>query len=601
MIVILMVLAYPTYAQNINSLYLKKIKQMESSITLTEETLSQMSATQEKSNALLKKTLKELEVTKAELEKTKHQVNGTKFNANRLSNIPFSQDINRQTTHKQHNRQKTASTDLKATTVMVPKTNGKITPQRGYVLAGQNGFGIVSKYKKSKLFFNGVFQFDQDIFTDAKGLTINNGVSSDPILNRETVDRFWIRRARPILSGTFLDKTDFYFAPDFGEGQIRLFDAFIDLRYLRTLSLRVGKQNSLLASLENLNDNSGRYTIEFGYTDILAPNREYGLALHGEWGPEKNDYRECHISRRHGFEDWFAYEIGVFSGTFDNTNPGLNPVSLTEFSSESSTIADKDIEARFFSNPLMYSPYPFMQHLGVGFAGGTGSVSNQGRIPDLVSIGQNPIFVYQTNVLGNGLRSRLHPQGFWIYGPFGITYEWAHTKQQLSSGIISDNTHPPTITQVNHASETEVIYNLTQEPLQFDGIIPNKNFSLLEKGAYGAFQLVVRFTNLNLGKNIFNDFVTIDNHTIYTFSDPRVSVQQANTWTFGLNWYWNKNLRITTEFDYSTFKGGCSTGGLNAPTNPGCLTALDYATASTSTVLNRPNEIIYMQRIQVAF
>lgn len=580
---ILIVLAFPTHAQNTHSPSLIKIKQMESSITLAEETLSQMSVAQKKSNALLKKTLKELAETKAALEKTKHQVKEINYNANQSSHTPFSQKKNRQTT--EHNFEALV----------------KAPPPHGYVYAGKNGFGIISKDNQHSLFFHGVFQFDQDIFTDAKGLTINTGVSSVPIINRETVDRFWIRRARPILSGTMFEKSDFMFAPDFGEGQIRLFDTFIDLRYLRALSLRVGKQNSLLAGLENLNDNSGRYTMEFGHATMLAPNREYGLALHGEWGPKINDYRENNILRRHGFEDWFAYEIGVFSGTFDNTNPGLNPVSLTKFNSEGSTIADKDFEARFFSNPMMYSPYPWLQHLGVGFAGGTGSVSNQGQLPDLISIGQNPIFIYQPTVLGNGVRTRLHPQGFWIYGPFGITYEFAHTKQKLSNGIVSSNTNPPLITQVNQANEIVLIYDLTQEPLQFDGIIPNNNFTLSEKGMYGAFQLVIRFTNLRLDKNIFNDFVTLDNHTLYVFSDPRLSVQQANTWTFGLNWYWNKNLRITTEFDYSTFKGGCSTGGLNAPTNPGCLTALDYATASTSTVLNRPNEVIYMQRIQISF
>lgn len=579
---ILMVLAFPVYAKNTHSPYFNKIKQLETSITQTEDALQKMSAAQNESNTLLKRTLKELQDTKSELDKTKRQVNEIT-----AKNHPELKSRTKPTITSIQNQQK--------------MPHNKANTKTGYVLAGHNGFGLVSKDHKNKLFFHGVFQFDQDIFTNVRGLTINTGISSIPIVNRNNIDRFWIRRARPILAGTFLDKADFLFAPDFGEGQIRLFDTYVDLRYLRSLSLRAGKQNSLLAGVQNLNDNSGRYNMEFGYATILAPNREYGIALHGEWGPPQYEYRETNLIRKYGFEDFFAYQLGVFSGTFDNSNPGLNPVSLTKFNSETSTIADKDFEARFFSNPFMYSPYPILQHLGIGFASGTGSVSNQGALPDLVSIGQNPIFIYQPTVLGNGLRTRFHPQGFWIYGPFGITYEWAHTKQNLSSGLVDSNTHPRFITQVNSANEIEFIYNLTQEDLYFDGITPNNNFTPFEKGAYGAFQFVLRFTNLSLDTNIFNDFVTIDHHTIYTFSDPRLSVQHANTWTVGLNWYWNKSLRITTEFDYSNFKGGCSTGGLNAPIAPGCLTAVEYATESTSTVLNRPNEIIYMQRIQITF
>jgi phosphate-selective porin OprO/OprP len=60
-------------------------------------------------------------------------------------------------------------------------------------------------------------------------------------------------------------------------------------------------------------------------------------------------------------------------------------------------------------------------------------------------------------------------------------------------------------------------------------------------------------------------------------------------------------LRFSLEYAQSSFKGGCSTGALNAPVNPGCLTGLVYAYQDSSKVIDRPDEKIIMQRFQLTF
>ncbi len=104
-----------------------------------------------------------------------------------------------------------------------------------------------------------------------------------------------------------------------------------------------------------------------------------------------------------------------------------------------------------------------------------------------------------------------------------------------------------------------------------------------------------------MDNNIFSYFITEGEQTNYTFANPRLTVQRANTWGKGINWFLNRNIVIMTEYDQTNFLGGCSTGGLNAPITPGCLTANTYATASTSKVINRPHERVIMQRIQLSF
>lgn len=476
----------------------------------------------------------------------------------------------------------------------------KLNNATAHVEAGDHGFGIISDDKKNKLFLHGVFQVDQDVFFQSKGLTINNGTSSTPITNQNTVDRLWLRRARPIMYATFLENNSLFFAPDFGQGQTRVFDTIVDLHHFKLLNLRAGKQISVMSGMDNAKNPGTLFTMEYGYPTILAPNREIGFVFYGSLGPNRaldtgKDYNYIR------FNDWLSYEIGVLSGTFDNTNPGLNPTSPTGFSSETASVANKAFEASFFANPFLGSQFKYIQNLGIGLAGSTETVNNQSTLPAITSIGQNPIFTYQSTVNGNGPRTRLHPQAFWFLGPLGILGEWTQTIQRLTNGPIPLSPASLPLTQKNTANQVELVYNITQEPVNFDALTPNRNFTPFDKGSYGAFQFVLRFTGLQMDNDIYKDSYTANGQTAYVFSDPRLSVQKANTWTVALNWFWNRNLRLSTEYNQTRFVGGCSTGGLNSPITPGCLTAGAFATASTSTVVNRPDEKIVMQRLQVFF
>lgn len=476
-----------------------------------------------------------------------------------------------------------------------------LSTKYGEAIASQDGFGFISNDDQNKLFLHGLFQFDQDAFFNTRGLTINNGISSTPIINQNTVDRFWMRRVRPMLNGTFLKYNDFLLTPDFGQGQTRLFDAIIDLHYFRQLSFRIGKQRSLLAGFDRLRGASDNNTVERGYATMMAPNREYGIVLYGSLGPQRENSRSDYRYKYIRMNNWISYDIGVLTGTFDNTNPGLNPTSPTTFNSEVATLANKALEARLFANLFLNSPSKILQNLGFGIAGSTEDVNNETNPPAMVSVGQNPIFSYQSTVNGNGQRTRIHPQAFWFLGPFGIFGEWAQTHQTLTNGPVFPNSNTKAIELTNHAAEVQIFYNLTQEAFNFEPLKPNRNLNPHTKGNYGAFQLVARWSPLFMDRAIFNYFTEKNGQTIYTYSDPRLSVQKANTWGIGINWFLNRNIAIMTEYDQTSFVGGCSTGALSAPENPGCLTAGSYATASTSKVINRPDEKVIMQRIQLSF
>lgn len=477
-----------------------------------------------------------------------------------------------------------------------------ITPKPTIVELDEDGFAIRSASGDNELRLGLLVQTDQDIFMDTEGVTINNGVTSTPIINRNTVDRLWIRRARPIFSGHLFKYNNFVIVPDFGQGQSRLFDAFVDIHYIKWLALSAGKQISLLAGIEQFKDPATYYSIEPGYSTIMAPNREIGIMLHGQWGapgmPDKAPYVE-----QHGFNEWFSYQIGLFSGTADGTNPGLNPTSTTGFSTETATLENKGIEARFFSNPFL-GQESWLRGLGVGFAAGFDSPSNEVELPAILSVGQNPIFTYAASVVANGERYRFHPQGYWFIGSFGLIGDWAFTAQH----VLNEPTTSVPVNQVarflqhNHAGQVQLIYNLTGEKNTYrEKIAPNVAFDPSASGAWGAFQLVGRWSGLFMDSRVFNSQSIVDGNRVYTYADPRLSVSKANTFSIGLNWILNKYVRVITEYDQTSFVGGCSTGAMSALQHPGCLTSGDAALAATSQVLNRPNEMVIMQRIQVQY
>jgi len=469
------------------------------------------------------------------------------------------------------------------------------------VHSDQDGFMIQSATGDNQLWFHLLLQTDQDIFMDTQGVTLNSGTSSLPITDRNTVDRLWVRRARPTLSGTLLKYYDFTLSPDFGQGQSRLYDAYVDDHYFDKFSFKVGKQISLISGLDILKSPNSLYSMEAGYSGMMAPNREIGLVFHGEWTSPGLKHQS---SDSFGFNDLFSYQIGMFSGTADNSNPGLNPVSSTAFSTETATLENKSLEARVFANPFQGSNIALIEGLGIGVSGSSDDPNNETELPAMISVGQNPIFTYMSSTAANGARHRIHPQACWYLGAFAVLGDWAQTMQTLSSTVQPNtsgqlNTY---ITQNNQAGQVQLIYNVTGEKGDFlTKLTPNKPFDPLGSGTWGAIQFVGRWSGLYMNKRVFRASTTNGSQTLYTFSDPRLSVSEANTLSVGVNWFLNRYVRMTTEYDQTRFVGGCSTGALTASINPGCLTSGTAATASTSMVLNRPDEKVIMQRFQLQF
>jgi hypothetical protein len=454
-----------------------------------------------------------------------------------------------------------------------------------------------------------LIEFNQDYFTNVQGLVFNNGRASEPLINKNSLARYWLNSAGIILQATVQDSIHFVFFPNFGHDQVRMFDGFVNVNYLRLLGLQVGYQRSLVSGMLYIPQNFGY----MGYSTIMAPNRELGAIVYGSLGP-------YHISEYNylsylGANDWLSYQLGLFNGSSDGTYPGYNPVSggisgrpVLAYEKQPLTLNNQTFEARVVWNPFINNETSILNHLGIVFSSSTQMVKNEDKLVSLMSIGQNPIFSYG-QIYANGLRARIHPEIFFRTGVFGIMADWRQTLQHLTA--IRDEAQPlydnnPVIEQRNTATEIKFLVNLTGEEFSFETFKPNHPFHPSDKNNLGGWQLGLRVSSMNMDPSVFSEYRDVkinefDTIRFYTYSDPRTSIQKAKAWTVALLWHWNENFRMGFEYAQTQFTGGCSTGGgfQDSRFTQGCQTAIDLS--STTKVSNRPAEKVFMQSILLVF
>jgi len=101
----------------------------------------------------------------------------------------------------------------------------------------------------------------------------------------------------------------------------------------------------------------------------------------------------------------------------------------------------------------------------------------------------------------------------------------------------------------NHAWQVTASYVLTGEKASYRQVTPKKQFSP-GSGNFGAVELAGRYTQLDIDNDAF----------LLKFADPTKSANQANTWTAGVNWYFNRNLKFQVNYEQTHFKGGNTIG-----------------------------------------
>jgi phosphate-selective porin OprO/OprP len=351
----------------------------------------------------------------------------------------------------------------------------------------------------------------------------------------QAADTFLLRRVRPILDGTVFRFVDFRLMPDFGGGTTVLQDAYVDLRFHPFARVRVGKQKQPFG-LERLVSASALPFIERALPTAVAGNRDIGVMLYGD-GPRNR----------------VSYWAGLFNGVADGASADVDDRD------------GKDVVGRVMVHPFRGTRHARVEGLGAGFAASYGSERRGVAAPGLPtyrSSGQQTFFRYRGDgtaagtVLADGTRYRLSAQGYLYTGRLGLLAEQVFSSQSLrrenASGRMGTGSWQAMATWV-----------LTGERASASGLTPRAAFEP-SAGRLGAVELTARYHQL-----------TADRDAFPAFADPLTAARAARAWTTGVNWYLNRSVKVTADYEQTRFTGGAPVG--DRPTEHDVLTRVQLA------------------------
>ncbi len=451
------------------------------------------------------------------------------------------------------------------------------------VKASSSGFSFGSADGKNEIKFRGLLQADHRHFSDGANDVRNRSNTRAGSLDEngfhDAEDTSLLRRVRPTIEGKVAGKYGFRFTPEFGGGSASAVDAYVEANLNPAFKIRAGKQKSIVG-LERLQGGGDIKFIERSYvTNAILPNRDLGVTVSGDL-----------------FGNKLNYGVGIVNGVAD----GGNISTGTEYNGE------REYTARIFTTPFIDSDSA-LAGLGFGLGGtwtdytgernldftGTSSAdATRNGLPSYVTDGQQTFFRYGSAAVADGKRVRFSPQASYYYGPFGLITEYARVNQDVSL-LTNTNSNTATVISPNtdkklshDAWQVAVSYLITGEDASFKGVKPKQDFDL-DKGGWGAWELVARYSEINLDDDTFKNKAGTS-YSNGTYANLSESAKSAKTWTAGVNWYLNSNAKIALNYSHTSFDGGAGVG----------TTAVN---TSGSNIRDRESENALLARFQVAF
>ncbi len=383
-----------------------------------------------------------------------------------------------------------------------PTTSGDKTVTAGW----NNGFFLQSPDQQFILRITGQIQTDYREY-------MGKGDNTD-------IDNFLLRRARLGIEADVAKYYEFRFLPDFGQGQAKIQDSYLNVHYWDAFQFEGGKFKQPVSYEQLIQD---RYvpTNERSLIDQLVPARDIGFMVHGE---------------------------GVFDHRFD----WAVSVSDGEINGDGDVNNHKDLCARV-------AFYPFgndecesvLKRLEVGVSGSTGIESESYATFVYRTPAQIPWLQFNSTVRAEGLRTRLCPEASYFYGPLGFVGEYYLENQDLRNATMKSSIDVPTegffvLTSLLLTGETRTRYSEQIKPLaDFD---PRHPWS-----APGAWELVGRVSRLQLASEIFAPGAA-------RLADPTKYADGATELTLGFNWYLNPWVRTQVNYEHSWFDQGVQLG-----------------------------------------
>jgi phosphate-selective porin OprO/OprP len=310
--------------------------------------------------------------------------------------------------------------------------------------------------------------------------------------------------------------------------RLQVLDAWIELALRPEIGVRVGKDKAQFG-VERLQSATELTFIERAYPTQIAPNRDIGVAVRGDVAG-----------------GLVHYSLAAVNGVADNAVL------------EGETDDELEYNAR-----LLVSPLKKIQpdsDLGIGgaatFGRTNGTVANPG-LTSIRSAGQATIVKYagggatdtmDTTAVADGFRKRFTGHAYYYAGPIGVLGEYVAGYEP----VLLAGSH--TLIR-NQAWQLAASGTLTPgDRPSYKGVAPKHPFDL-EAGTWGAVELAARYSELRIDDDAFTAGILKDSS----------SVRRARAGTLGINWFFNKHIKLQLNYEGTQYRGGAADGA-NRPT-----------------------------------
>ena len=372
-----------------------------------------------------------------------------------------------------------------------------------------DGFFLRSADKKFNLRITGQIQ------TDFRGYLNTN--------DQTDITTFLARRARLGIEAVVAEIFEFRLLPDFGQGQARIQDTYLNVRIRDAFQIEVGKFKQPF-SYEQLITDRFVPTMERSLIDLLVPARDVGLMLHGQ----------------KLLEDRFDYGLAISNGQRDGDFDLSNGI---------------DFNARIAVRPFPQTDtWPSLRRLQLGVSTTVGRESEPVPGQFFRTPANVPWFQFLPGVLSDGNRFRWSPELVFFYRGVGVVGQYFHQDQQLRRPAAAPVSVPFdgffVMATWLLTGEERTTFSKAIAPLRpFDHKAP-----LISPG---AFELVTRVSRLVVGDIAFAPGPG-------QLADPALFSPGATEVTLGTNWYLNQWVRTQFNWEHAWFDRPVQLGTLPA-------------------------------------
>lgn len=366
-----------------------------------------------------------------------------------------------------------------------------------FMAGWKDGFCLQSSDGKTMLKLGGYIQMD-GVWEAGGGSTRTN----PPAPN----DGFVMKRVRLIASGKMYTYYDFYVETAWDYGSASLKDAYLNVTYFDPVNVQVGLFKAPL-SAEYRQDARNLELMERSLMNNLMPMRDVGVMFHGY--PAKK----------------LEYALGYLNGV-NGQGTDLDD--------------EKDVMGRVLLTPFGGMENEWLEGLGIGAFGSWG---RQERVPTAAepagayyTVSGLRFFDWNGDTELTGARLRYGVTGMLYTGPFHIMSEWMKMRENVSA---------PAAGLADRGFTTEAWYVqagmvLTGEKASYTGVKPSNPFDPRE-GKFGAFEAVLRYSNINIEQNA----------VAQGYAEGATT---ADEYAGGVNWYLNDAVKCTLMYAHTYLK-----------------------------------------------